>query len=220
MPVLNEACEVTRRLDALQRLRNLGHEVIVVDGGSSDDTAQRAMALADVVVKSSPGRAHQMNVGARRARRPVLLFLHIDTQLPPTAARAINNALEQGHWGRFDVQLSGGSMSLRIVEKCMSWRSRWTGIATGDQAIFVLAHVFRTVGEYPEISLMEDIALSKRLLSVGSPMCLRERVTTSSRRWDSGGIVRTILLMWSLRLAYWFGVPPSVLAKFYRARRP
>jgi rSAM/selenodomain-associated transferase 2 len=219
VPCLDEAGGIAGALSALGPLREQGHEVIVVDAGT-DGTAELAAPLADRVVRSSRGRAVQMNRGADAGGGDVLLFLHADTRLPAAAERAIAQGLAQTGraWGRFDVRLSGRQPALRVVETLMNWRSRLTGIATGDQAIFVGRALFDALGGYPEIALMEDIALSKRLKRHGPPLCLRARVLTSSRRWERDGIVRTIVLMWWLRLRYFLGADPARLALAYERR--
>lgn len=217
VPALDEAAGIDACLSALAPLRARGHEVIVVDGGSRDGTPERAAPLADAVLRSRPGRAVQLNAGARQARHPLLLFLHADTRLPADAAAAIAAACARGaHWGRFDVRLCGRHPLLPVVAAAMNRRSRWTGIATGDQAIFVSRPLFDAVGGFPEIPLMEDIALSARLRSRHWPACLRQRVDTAGRRWDRDGLWRTILLMWSLRLRFWLGADPAALARAYR----
>jgi rSAM/selenodomain-associated transferase 2 len=192
--------------------------VIVVDGGSADATAGIARPLADEVIASHPGRARQQNAGAQAAIGDVLLFLHADTLLPADAdARVIDGLMRSGRgWGRFDVRLSGRAPALRMVERMMNLRSRVTGIATGDQAIFIRADWFRCVGGFPQIPLMEDVALSKALRRMGAPLCLRDRVRTSSRRWEERGVLRTILLMWRLRAEYALGADPARLADRYR----
>lgn len=221
MPVLHEAPGIERALLALQPLRGRGHEVIVVDGGSGDDTVDRARGLCDRLLVSGPGRGRQMAMGARHAVGDALIFLHGDTELPPDGDLLIAGALAGGAtWGRFDVCLSGCGRGLRLVERAMNLRSRLTGIATGDQAVFVRRDVLEAVGGVPEQPLMEDIELSRRLLRVGQPACLRDTVWTSSRRWEEGGVVRTILTMWALRAAYWLGVPARRLAVIYYPRRP
>ena len=216
IPCLNEADTIVDALEALAPLREHGHEVIVVDAGD-DDTAERAAPLADHVLQAPRGRAVQMNRGADVATGSVLLFLHADTRLPAKAERAIREGMAATglEWGRFDVRLSGQQPLLRIVETLMNWRSRLTAIVTGDQALFVSRDLFRAVGGYPEIPLMEDIALSELLKRHGRPLCLHERVLTSSRRWEQGGILRTVLLMWWLRLRYFFGADPALLARVY-----
>jgi rSAM/selenodomain-associated transferase 2 len=218
MPVLDEGERIADALDALAELRALGVEVIVVDGGSQDATVQRARLRADHVLTAARGRAVQMNAGAAKASGDVLLFLHADTRLPAQAERLVLDGLARsGHdWGRFDVTIEGRQTMLRLVALMMNLRSRITAIATGDQAIFVKRDVFRAVGGYPEIPLMEDIALSKRLKRTSRPLCIRAHVVTSGRRWETHGVWRTILLMWRLRLAYFLGADPARLARRYR----
>ena len=221
VPTLNEAGMITETLERLQKMRQRGHEVLVVDGGSCDATARLADCLADRVLLAEPGRARQMNHGARHARHSVLLFLHADTRLPNRAEQVIAHALGQGYrWGRFDVRLSGERRLLRVVERMMNLRSCLTGIATGDQAIFVAKRAFQSVGGFPEIPLMEDIALSKALKRLTPPACIHQRVLSSSRRWEYHGVLRTILLMWRLRLAYFLGHEPTELAARYRRSEP
>ena len=212
IPALDESQRIAAALEALAPLRAKGHEVIVVDGGSSDATVERARPLADQVLPSARGRASQMNAGARAARAEALVFLHADTRLPALADALIINALKVYAWGRFDVRIEGSHPLLPLVACAMNLRSRLTGIATGDQAIFVRRDMF--VG-FPEIALMEDIAFSRTMKRVGVPACLRERVTTSGRRWERRGILRTILLMWRLRLMFFWGARPEDLARRY-----
>jgi len=217
VPCLNEAQGIADALSALAPLRSRGAEVIVVDGDSDDGTVERAAPHADCVISASRGRASQMNAGAARARGEILLFLHADTLLPESADALIVeglNRLRRG-WGRFDVAISGSHPLLRVVAWLMNARSRLTGIATGDQAIFATRSLFTAAGGYPDIALMEDIALCKRLKRFGPPLCLKHRLTASGRRWEKHGVVRTILLMWRLRLAYWLGADPRKLAVRY-----
>jgi len=218
LPVLNEAAGMRGCLGAIQNLRHAGHEVIVVDGGSRDETQELAAPLADQVIATRGGRGTQMNQGAAAASCDTLLFLHADTLLPLRADELIRVALSGGQhtWGRFDVRLSGQARMFRVIESLMNRRSRLTGIATGDQAIFIRRSAFAAVGGFPEIPLMEDIAISKRLKQLSRPACIRNRVVTSSRRWEEGGIWRTIIKMWRLRLAYFLGVEPDELARRYR----
>jgi len=217
IPVLNEGDGIAAALDALAHLRALGTEVIVVDGGSRDATVERAQLRADRVVLAPRGRALQMNDGAERASGDVLLFLHADTRLPAEADRVVLNGLDRSRrvWGRFDVKIDGRSRLLPVVAWLMRLRSRLTGIATGDQAIFVRREAFQAVGGFPAVALMEDIAICKRLKRLGRPLCLRACVTTSGRRWEKNGVLSTILLMWRLRFAYFLGADPKQLARQY-----
>jgi rSAM/selenodomain-associated transferase 2 len=217
MPVLNEGDGIAAALDALADLRALGTELIVVDGGSRDATLQQAQLRADQVVLAPRGRALQMNAGAEKASGEVLLFLHADTRLPAEADRVVLNGLNRSRraWGRFDVRIEGRSPLLPVVAWLMGLRSRLTGIATGDQAIFVRREAFQAVGGFPAIALMEDIAMCKRLKRLGRPLSLRMCVTTSGRRWEKNGVLSTILLMWRLRLSYFFGADPKKLARQY-----
>jgi rSAM/selenodomain-associated transferase 2 len=219
MPVLNEAAGIEAALRALAPLRARGARVVVADGGSADDTLARARRFDGVEVIQAPrGRAAQMNAGALAAIGDgVLLFLHADTTLPPDADRLIAQALagSQQVWGRFNVRIAGHPRMLRVVAACMNVRSRWSGIATGDQALFMTRAAFDAVGGFPEQPLMEDIEMSKRLRTLSRPACLRERVITSGRRWESRGVWHTIVLMWRLRWAYWRGASPQVLARRY-----
>jgi rSAM/selenodomain-associated transferase 2 len=221
MPCLNEAERIAEALHALAPLRRRGTEIIVVDGGSADDTVSRARAGADFVLSAPRGRASQMNFGAERARGDVLLFLHADTCLPQRADELIVEGLHESErtWGHFDVTIEGRHPLLRVIATAMNLRSRWTGIATGDQAIFVAREAFARAGGYPGIALMEDIALSAALNRAGPPLCLRHRVRTSGRRWEKHGVLRTVLLMWRLRLAYRFGADPDRLALRYAAHK-
>jgi rSAM/selenodomain-associated transferase 2 len=212
IPALNEAERIRASLQALAPLRRQAHEVIVADGGSADGTAALAAPWCDRVVSSARGRALQMNAGARHATGDVLLFLHADTALPPQADFAVTEALQTRMWGRFDVEIEGRHPLLKVVGCAMNLRSRLTGIATGDQAIFVRRDAF---AGFPEIALMEDIAFSREMKRRGAPACLRERVRTSGRRWESRGVLRTIVLMWRLRLLYFFGAAPERLARLY-----
>lgn len=221
LPVLDEAALIHDALADLQPLRATGHELIVVDGGSHDATVQLSQQLADQVLTAARGRAAQMNAGAEHASEDVLLFLHADTRLPPNAWQQIEQSILAGAlWGRFDVSLSGNGILLRMVEFFMNKRSRFTGIATGDQGIFVRRDIFNKAGAYPEIPLMEDVALSHRLHRLAKPHCLSARMQVSARRWQQHGVLLTVLLMWRLRLAYFFGVNPAHLAKQYYGEHP
>lgn len=217
MPVLNEAAGIVATLAALSPLRARGAEVIVVDGGSSDNTLALAAPWADSLLVFPGGRARQMNAGAARATGEVLLFLHADTQLPPGADNLVLEALRgNAAWGRFDVRIDGAPWMLAVVATLMNLRSRWSGIATGDQAIFMRRGLFESVAGFPDQPLMEDVEISRRLRAVSRPVCLRAKVRTSGRRWESRGVWNTIFLMWRLRWRYWRGEPAAALAEAYR----
>ncbi len=215
IPALNEADNISQTLDSLQNLRKTGHEIIIVDGGSKDATCFIAKSKVDRLITCEPGRARQMNTGARLATGAILIFLHSDTTLPANIEDIFMKIGKKSYWGRFDIRLSGESTIFRLIEWMINTRSRFTGVATGDQAIFMTRELFQTVGGYPNIPLMEDIALSKRLKRISSPVCIPRYVVTSSRRWEENGILKTILLMWMLRLKYAFGISPDELAKQY-----
>jgi rSAM/selenodomain-associated transferase 2 len=220
VPVLDEARAIEAALAPLQPHRAAGIEVLVVDGGSADATRERAAPLADRVLRAPRGRAAQMNAGAEAATGEVFLFLHADTILPPHAPALVDRALEGSRsWGRFDVAIAGADPLLALVALLMNARSRLTGIATGDQAIFVRREAFEAAGGFPAIPLMEDVALSRALRRRSPPACLRERVLTSGRRWEREGTLRTILRMWRLRLAYALGADPHRLARQYDVER-
>jgi rSAM/selenodomain-associated transferase 2 len=221
MPVLNEAVGIAETLQALAPYRARGVEVVVVDGGSRDATVAQATPLADQVVSAARGRGAQMNAGVVCARGEVLLFLHADTRLPADADRIVLAALAWSgrEWGRFDVKISGRSALLPVIAMFMNLRSRLTGIATGDQSMFVRRQAFEEVGGFPNTALMEDIALSKQLKRRGRPICIGFKAITSGRRWDRNGVIVTMVTMWGLRLAYYLGAQPRLLARFYRDAR-
>jgi len=215
MPALDEAANIEAALQALAPYRERGVEVIVVESGSRDSTPELARPLADRVIAAPRGRSLQMNAGAAVARGDVLMFLHADTHLPENADCLILEGLtDSGRaWGRFDVKFDGGALALVAI--MMNTRSRLTGIATGDQVMFTTRAGFEAAGGFPPIALMEDVALSARLKRISRPLCLTARATTSARRWQRHGVLRTILLMWKLRLAYYFGADPVRLAQTY-----
>lgn len=216
IPALNESATLAATLLALQPLRTRGVEVVVVDGGSGDDTARIAAAYCDQVLTSPRGRATQMNAGAKIARGAVLLFLHADSLLPADADTFIRRALNSTPaWGRFDVRITGSHPLLPVIAWLMNRRSRATGIATGDQGIFMTREMFWQVGGFPEQPLMEDIEMSSRLKKISPPVCLPQVITTSGRRWEQHGVWRTIFNMWRMRLAYFFGASPASLHRQY-----
>jgi rSAM/selenodomain-associated transferase 2 len=219
VPVLNEAAIIVAALRALAPLRARGAEVIVADGGSRDGTAKLAEPFADRIITVRRGRGAPMNAGAALGTGDALLFLHADTALPENADRLIDAALAGRAWGRFDLRIAGRHPLLAVVARMINWRSRLTGVATGDQAIFVSRKAFEAVGGFPDLPLMEDIALSRRLKCLCRPFCIATPAITSGRRWEQNGVVRTILLMWRLRLSYYLGIEPALLAKLYDAPR-
>ncbi len=203
VPVWREAAGIEEILQRLQPVRQSGHELIVVDGGSPDNTADLARPLCDRLLVSEPGRAVQMNAGAAAARGDLILFLHADTRLPPDALEQLSESQRLGRpWGRFDVRLSGRHVMFSVIAWFMNRRSRLTGVCTGDQGIFVRRDVFEALGGYRAMPLMEDVELSKRLKLVARPYCISSAVITDSRRWEQGGVWPTIVLMWRLRWRY------------------
>jgi rSAM/selenodomain-associated transferase 2 len=222
IPVLNEGDRLSDLLAHLASLCGCDSEVIVVDGGSGDDSRQAASHAGARVIRSERGRARQMNAGAAVAQGNIFLFLHADTMLPHSSKQVIEAAVRDSGgvseciWGRFDVCIAGRPLILRVIATLMNWRSRISGIATGDQAMFVTRRAFESVGGFPEQPLMEDIELSRRLLTLSRPICLSDRVITSGRRWEAHGALKTVWLMWRLRWAYWRGADAAELAKLYR----
>ena len=218
VPILDEREMLSRLLEHLEPYRQAGCEVLLIDGGSRDGSDEFARLAGFTVAPSVTGRASQMNAGARLASGDLLLFLHADSRLPSGADTLVRHAIadECYAWGFFKIRIEGESRLLPIVGFLMNHRARLTGIATGDQAIFVRRSAFERVGGFPEQPLMEDVELSKRLKRIARPALVRGHVITSGRRWESRGVLRTIALMWSLRLAYWLGVSPEILARPYR----
>ena len=232
IPLLNEADNLPKLMGHLAHLNPAPYQVILVDGGSTDNSVAIAKELIESLIDSSPsvisgqvidwqiiesaaGRALQMNAGAELATGDVLLFLHADTQLPNHAIADITSAVRQAAWGRFDVRLDSSTWMLKVVSQMINWRSRLSGIATGDQAIFIKKPLFDQLGGYPQQPLMEDIELCKRLKAIGKPACLRSKVITSARRWQQYGTWRTIGLMWHLRFDYWRGVSADNIKQRY-----
>ena len=218
MPALNEAAGLQQTLAPLAQWPTRGHELILVDGGSNDATTEIAAAVGVRVVHSERGRARQMNAGAAANAADILLFLHADTQLPAQAETLILEGLRTGQhdWGRFDVRIRGGSRMFPVISTMINLRSRLSGIATGDQALFMTRAAYSAVGGFPNLPLMEDVEICKRLKRLSRPLCLRAAVQTSGRRWETRGVWRTIVLMWRLRFAYWCGTPAEQLARLYR----
>jgi rSAM/selenodomain-associated transferase 2 len=219
IPVLDEAAIIADALQALAPLRARGAEVIVVDGGSSDGTVALARPLGDRVIAGRRNRGAAMNSGAALGTGDVFIFLHADTTLPDRADQLIAAALSRRTpdqcWGRFDLRIAGRHSMLALVARMINWRSRLTGIATGDQAIFVTRNAFWSVGGFPDLPLMEDIALSRKLKRLCRPICIAAPAVTSGRRWDYHGLWHTVVLMWRLRLAYYLGAAPTRLALAY-----
>jgi rSAM/selenodomain-associated transferase 2 len=216
IPTLNEAEHIQQLLDDLQPLREAGGELIVVDGGSTDATCQLARAQVDQLLQTTAGRARQMNAGAASASGSHLWFVHADTRVSAEVLAALLAACRGDLlWGRFDLRLSGERRLFRVIETLINWRSRLSGVATGDQGMLVAKTAFKSAGGFPDMPLMEDVALSKKLRKMRWPHCFTTRLWTSSRRWEESGVWRTILLMWWLRLAYFVGVPADRLAGYY-----
>ncbi|PKM23747.1 MAG: glycosyl transferase [Gammaproteobacteria bacterium HGW-Gammaproteobacteria-13] len=217
IPVRNEAQALPGLLDDLTDLRAIGAELILVDGGSSDGTCELALGRVDQLLRTAPGRALQMNAGAAVACGEYLWFVHADTRISTESLTSLQQALSQRPlWGRFDVRLSGPGLALRVIGAMINLRSRLSGIASGDQGIFVARQHFEAMGGYAQMPLMEDLQLCRRLKALARPRCLRPPLSTSSRRWEQHGIWRTVVLMWCLRLAYYCGASPEKLARQYR----
>ena len=219
IPILNEANRIPQLFEELEQLRQSNCEIIIVDGGSTDNSVEIAENSGFRVEKSTRGRAHQMNTGAEKASGSALLFLHADTQLPDTADTLIKKIFSDNPsscWGYFRVRIGGHSKVLYIVGLMMNLRSYLTNIVTGDQVIFVKKEAFLKAGCFPEQLLMEDIELSKKLCRISRPSCINCHVITSGRRWELYGVWKTIFLMWRLRWDYWRGVPANQLAEKYQ----
>lgn len=218
IPALNEAAHIESTLRPLQAMRGRGVEVIVVDGGSTDGTRALAMPLADKVIEAERGRARQMNAGAAVTTGEALLFLHADSRLPEDGDNAIGRALAtpDRQWGRFDVEIEGAHFMLPVIAWFMNHRSRLTGIATGDQGIFVSRTAFEQVGRFPDQVLMEDVEFCRRMRKFSAPVCLGQaKIITAGRRWEKHGVWRTIWLMWRLRFNYYCGASPESIHRAY-----
>lgn len=194
IPTYNEAAGITGLLEQLAGLRERGAQIIIADGGSTDNTLELAEPLADTIVMSTRGRANQLNAGARHARGDAMLFLDADTKLPDNADAIIGEALQQFHWGRFDLDIAGKNPLLPLLARSINLRTRLTGTATGEQAMFVKRALFHHLGGFNAIASMEDVELSKRLKRAAMPACLHQRVLSSGRRWQNRSVVRTALL--------------------------
>jgi len=218
VPMLNEAPGLPDLIGHLLRMGRDGVEVVLVDGGSDDGSVAIATRAGFEVLRAERGRARQMNAGAAATSGDVLLFLHADTRLPDGAIQLIDTALADGRhvWGRFDVGFDVRTWTMDATAYLMNLRSSLSGIATGDQALFMTRTAFDAVGGFPDQPLMEDVEITSRLRRQSRPACIRRPVLTSARRWQSRGPWRTILLMWRLRLAYWFGASPAELERQYR----
>ncbi len=217
IPVLNEEECIEEFLNYLQKFKSQS-EIILVDGGSEDNTTEIASRFDDItIVSSRRGRARQMNAGAKSANGDILLFLHADTYLPENAISAVEEIIEDGaDGGCFSLKIDSSCLPLRIASQLITRRTRLTHVATGDQTIFVRRKIFNELGGYADIPLMEDLDFTRRLKLMGTFAPLDLKVSTSSRRWEKWGVYKTILLMWFLRVLYYIGVPPERLAELYR----
>ena len=217
IPLLNEEENLKKQKESLELLIKQGHEVLVIDGGSNDNSTKIANQIGCRNITTYPSRGHQLHLGAVQSKNEILLFLHADTLLPPNAAELIFKSFERDnkHWGRFNIKFSSSSYVFSIIAWFMNLRSSLTGIVTGDHAVFVKKDSYIKCGGFPDWAIMEDIAISKRLKTLSHPVCLKEHVVTSSRKWEKQGIINTILLMWKLRLMFLFGMPAEKLAKLY-----
>jgi len=219
IPLLNEAVALPQLLQGLRECD--ADELVLVDGGSSDETQEILQESGLRWLTSKCGRGAQMNAGVRVCESEIILFLHADTDISSSHIDILRELAAKPAYvgGRFDVRLSGAHPALRVIEWFINLRSRLSRISTGDQAMFVRRDVFEAMGGFADIALMEDIEFSRRLKRLGRIACIRRTVCTSSRRWERHGIIRTMLLMWRLRLFYWLGVPAERLARIYREAR-
>jgi rSAM/selenodomain-associated transferase 2 len=220
VPMFNEASAIANTLRAI-RHGAPDAEIVVVDGGSTDDSIAIARPLCDYAFSAKRGRAFQMNAGGRASHGDVLAFVHADTIVPATFAADIASALADADvvGGRFDVQLDASALPYRVIGAMISLRSRLSRTGTGDQAIFVRRDLFDRLGGFPALDLCEDLDFSRRMKRAGRVACLHSRVTTSARRWSRDGVVRTVLRMWLIRAMYLLGVPPARLKRMYSDTR-
>lgn len=216
IPTLNEEKSIVKTLMPLQAWRARGHEVILVDAGSDDSTVSQTENLVDKCCYADKGRANQMNKGAEQADGDILLFLHADTLIGDDADRFIINSLKHFRWGRFKVRFSSSRPVFKLIAYMMNVRSCWSSVATGDQAIYVEKMLFTEMTGFPQLPIMEDVQFSKNLNKRNRMDCLEHEVMTSSRRWEQNGVIKTIILMWGLRLAYFLGVSAARLKSWYR----
>ncbi len=219
VPMRNESAIIEATLSGLQALRRSGAQLLAVDGGSNDQTATLADPFVDQVLSSSAGRAQQMQLGYSASLAPLIWFLHADSQVDSHHMETLQS-LADCSWGFFPIRLSGAARGLRVVEHGINLRTRLTHVATGDQGIFVRRTLLDQIGGIPQLPLMEDVAMSKKLRSLAKPCIAPHPLVTSSRRWEQRGIVRTVLEMWLLRTAYVLGVDPARLAAYYQRRAP
>ena len=217
VPVLNEAQFLSRQHNLFKSLLREGHEIIIVDGGSEDKSVLIARSVDCETFITKASRGYQLHFGAMKSKNDTLLFMHADTLLPESATALISNVLTRSkkHWGRFDVSFNNSNLIFSIIAWFMNKRSCLTGVVTGDHAIFVNRDIYIRSGGFEDIPIMEDIEISKRLKKFSMPICLHDKVITSSRKWEAQGIIRTILKMWILRLLYFCGIPPRKLERLY-----
>lgn len=217
IPALNEQGQIERAVCSSWRLDPL--EVVVVDGGSHDQTAARARQAGARVVPARRGRGPQLNEGARRARGELLLFLHADCWLEPDAARQIQRAFTPGDlaWAAFRQRIDGHGPGYRLLEAGNAWRARRLGLAYGDQGLVVHRDLLRQVGGFPDLPLMEDVGLMRRLRGSGRRALLDGPIHVSPRRWQQNGIVRQTVRNWTLLALYRLGVPLEGLVRRYAA---
>ncbi len=220
IPVLNEESFFVEQTKIFTSLLEQGHEVIVVDGGSTDQSVVIAEQIGCICISTNPSRGHQLHIGAKKSSNQILVFMHADTLLPPSGLGNIRNVMEKAnnYWGRFNVVFTNQKLVFKVIAWFMNKRSCLTGIVTGDHTFFMKREIYFNSGGFSDIPIMEDIELSKKLRKYSRPVCLSEKVITSSRKWEQQGVLKTILLMWYLRLLFYVGVPAEKLAKRYYSK--